>query len=98
MNQPVYQRSSRFVARRFDGELLLVPVSASAADMDSIFILNPVASLIWESLNETPFEEIVARVQVEFDVPPEQAAHDAHAFLAELIELQAAVSPAEPRS
>ncbi len=87
----VYQRSPRFVSRRLDGELLLVPISAGAADMDSIFILNEVASFIWETVDGQPLERLVAAMTSAFDVAAEDAARDARALLGELAQMGALV-------
>jgi hypothetical protein len=96
MTETRYARSPRFVSRRLDGELLLVPVSAGAADMDSIFILNPVASLIWDSLDGRPLADVVARIEGEFDVAGETAATDAADLLRELIGMNAVQPVPEP--
>jgi hypothetical protein len=94
MTDPIYQRSPGFVSRRLDGELLLVPVSARAADMDSIFILNPVAAFIWETLHGRALDEVVDRMSAEFDVGPDEAAQDARALIEELVALKAVTTAA----
>ena len=39
-----------FVTREIAGETLIVPVTGQAMDLESIFVLNPVGSRIWDLL------------------------------------------------
>jgi hypothetical protein len=71
-----------YVTRQIGGETLIVPVTGSVADLESIYVLNEVGSRIWDLLR-TPttvhrIAEVVAR---EFTVSPEGAAADVLTFL-----------------
>ena len=57
----------------------------SARD-STLFTLNPVATLIWQSADGgTPLDEIVERkICAEFDVAPETALKDAEMFVTDL--------------
>ena len=57
--------------------------------MDSIFMLNPVAALIWDCLHGRAIGEVVACVSAEFDVSTDEAAADARALIDELVALKA---------
>ena len=74
-------RSPEIAARAFDGETIIM----SAAD-SSLFTLNEVATVIWESADgSTPLEEIVAtRICLRFDVAQEVALEDAERLVEEL--------------
>lgn len=74
-------RSSAIAARLLGGEMMIM----SAAD-STFFTLNEVATAIWQAADGcTPLSEIVAaRVCSEFDVNPDQAAHDAEQFVKDL--------------
>jgi len=51
----IVQRSDdrrSFVTRENRSETLIVPVTGQAMDLDSIYVLNPVGSRIWELLRE----------------------------------------------
>ena len=77
------QRS--FVTREIAGETLIVPVTGRAMDLESIYVLNPVASRIWDLLRSpTTADRIAAIVAGEFAVTPEHAAGDVAEFLAAL--------------
>lgn len=68
-------RSSRVAARRLGDELLVMSVGDSA----SLFSLNKVAAILWESADGvTPLEEIVRnRICPRFDIAPDTALKDA---------------------
>ena len=74
-------RSSAIAARLIGGEMMIM----SAVD-STFFTLNEVATTIWQAADgQTPLSEIVAqRICPEFEVPREQAEHDAADFVSEL--------------
>lgn len=71
-----------FVTRQIAGETLIVPIAGQVADLDSIYVLNEVASRIWE-LVRSPIsvDRIAEIVASEFDVSKERAAEDVAEFL-----------------
>jgi len=74
------QRS--FVTREIAGETLIVPVTGQAMDLESIYVLNPVGSRIWELLRSpTTVDRIADAVAGEFSVSPQHAAADVGEFL-----------------
>ena len=84
----VVQRSDdqrSFVTREIAGETLIVPVTGRAMDLESIYVLNPVASRIWDLLRSpTTADRIAGIVAREFAVTPEHAAGDVAEFLESL--------------
>src|SRR6266850_3200471 len=81
----VVQRSDdrrSFVTREIAGETLIVPVTGQAMDLESIYVLNPVGSRIWELLRSpTTADRIAEIVAGEFAVSPQAAADDVVEFL-----------------
>lgn len=76
-----------FTLRQVAGEILAIPVGASALQLNGMIILNPVSKVIWECLEKgTTEEEILTTVTDLFDVEPDVAKEDVAAFLAVLIE------------
>jgi hypothetical protein len=74
-----------FVTREIAGETLIVPVTGHAMDLESIYVLNPVGSRIWELLRSpTSADRIAGIVASEFAVSPEHAAGDVAEFLESL--------------
>ena len=73
------------VTRQIAGETLIVPVAGQVTDLDSIYVLNEVASRIWELIRSpTTVERVAEVVAGEFDVSPERAAEDVAEFLGSL--------------
>ncbi len=71
-----------FVTRHIAGETLIVPVTGHVMDLESIYVLNPVGSRIWELLRSpTTVERIAGVVSDEFEVTPQHAADDVAEFL-----------------
>jgi hypothetical protein len=84
----IVQRSDdrrSFVTREIGGETLIVPVTGQAMDLDSIYVLNPVASRIWELLREpTTADRIAGILSDEFSVSSQDAAADTAEFVGAL--------------
>jgi Coenzyme PQQ synthesis protein D (PqqD) len=71
-----------FVTREIGGETLIVPVTGHVMELESIYVLNPVGSRIWELLRSpTTPGQIAAIVAEEFAVSPQDAAADTAEFL-----------------
>jgi hypothetical protein len=78
-------KDKNLVTRSIGGETLIVPVRSGIADLECIYTLNGVGSRIWELLDEhTPVKKIVEAICSEYDVTPEQAAHDISELLSGL--------------
>jgi hypothetical protein len=77
--------SRSFVTRHLGGETLIVPVTGGVADLECIYVLNPVGARIWQLLaTPTTPERIAAAIVREFDVTADEAAQDVSEFLASL--------------
>ncbi len=80
-----YRRSDDVVTRRIAGECLLVPIRGEVADLQRIFVLNPVGERIWESLAEDRrFDAICDTVQYAFEIDRPTLERDVIEFLAEM--------------
>lgn len=81
MTERYITRSSAIAARLLGDEMMVMSVADS-----TFFILNEVASVIWQSADGcTPLSEIVSgKVCQEFDVDPDQAQRDAERFVDDL--------------
>lgn len=82
----LYRQSVETVARRIAGEFLLVPLRGRLADLQRVYVLNPVGERLWESLGsgERTAEELLAVVVDAFAVGEEIARRDLAEFLAQL--------------
>ena len=80
------------VARPCGAETLLVPVCGGVGDLDSVYTLNEVGTVIWNAIAEpTRVEALVATVAGEFDVSADRARQDIDKFLEELAQLRLVV-------
>jgi hypothetical protein len=77
-----YRKKGEYVARVIAGETIVVPIRGQVGDLESIYNLNEVGSVIWEMTDgETPVSGMIQAVCREFDVSPEQAEQDTLDFL-----------------
>jgi len=80
-------RNQDVVARQIEGELIIVPIRRGVGDMNSLYTLNPVGSVLWEFMaEEHSLPEMVARVCDEFEVTATQAKGDIQTFLDSMLE------------
>ncbi len=77
----VYRKNPDFIFRNIAGEAVLVPVKNKAADMEYIYVLNPVAARAWDLLDgEKSGNDIVDIILSEFEVGPDMAVKDLEDF------------------
>ena len=80
-------RNQDVVARQIEGELIIVPIRRGVGDMNSLYTLNSVGSVLWEFMaEEHSLTEMVARICDEFEVTASQANSDIQAFLDSMLE------------
>lgn len=77
-----YVRSDSVVSRVIAGETLIIPVRKGVGDLASIYSLNEVASVIWQTIQQPCHrDEIVAAIEREFAAERSQIASDVDTFL-----------------
>lgn len=80
-------RNREVVSRQIEGELIIVPIRHGVGDLNSLYTLNPVGSVLWDFMMEGhTVPEMVQRVCDEFDVATAQAQDDVRSFLDSLLE------------
>jgi hypothetical protein len=88
-----FTKDKDFVTRTISGETIIVPIRGGVGELDSIYTLNEVGTRIWQLLDgQTPTDQIIETVALEYDVAPEEAATDVNEFLASL-EAQGLIRP-----
>ena len=81
----VYQRTREVVCREVGGESILVPIRNRVGDLESIFVLNPIAARIWSLLDRAiSVDDITNVICAEFDVDRDTASADVQELLASL--------------
>jgi hypothetical protein len=90
------RRAANLATRTVAGETIAVPIRASAADLESIYVFNEVGARIWSLLDGCEDREAIAReLAREFEVGEAAAREDVSRFLHELADL-GLVEAAEP--
>ena len=85
----VFAQSGEFVLRSVGTEAVLVPIRNRVGDLDSVYVMSPVAVRIWSLIDGVNDAETIAqRLREEYDVEPAEAAHDVSEFLAALEEAE----------
>jgi hypothetical protein len=81
------RRVQEVLRREIAGEVFLVPIRGKLADLQRLYVLDPVGDCIWEHLDGTSSrEEMVSVIVDRFCVEPEEAAADLDGFIEELWE------------
>jgi hypothetical protein len=89
MQSAVFAHSGEFVLRSVGDEGVVVPVRNRVGDLDSVYVMSPVAVRIWSLIDgRNDVEAIVARVREEYDVEPAVAARDVNELVAALEEAE----------
>ena len=81
----VYQPRPEMVTREIAGEVLLVPVRGKLAQLQQIFVLNPVGAYIWRQLDgERDLATIHGGLVDHFEVTASEAEADLFEYLGAL--------------
>ena len=89
----IFARNGEFVLSAVGDEGVLMPLRDRVADLDSVYVMSPVALRIWSLIDgATPVGTIAAHIEEEYDVTSGAAARDVAALLdalaaAELVRL-----------
>ncbi|HEY2120562.1 MAG TPA: PqqD family protein [Candidatus Acidoferrum sp.] len=80
-------RNREVVSRQIEGELVIVPIRRGVGDLNSLYTLNSVGSILWEFMTEGhTVQEMVNRICDEFEVTSMQAQADIQEFLGSMLE------------
>lgn len=83
----VFSHAGEFVLRAVGHEAVLVPIRNRVGDLDSIYVMSPVAMSIWSLIDGTKdVAAIVAAIEDEYEVAPEVAEKDVADLLVTLHE------------
>jgi hypothetical protein len=80
-------KSENVVFRKIENEYILVPIVASAADVDSIFNLNETGAVVWERIDGIKkLSDIVEDIKAEYESEGKKIEDDVMAFVNEMID------------
>jgi hypothetical protein len=83
----VYVPSEDIVVREIEGELIIVPLTANVADLESaLFTVNDTARAIWDRLDgKRTLHDIVRELGGSFEASPQEIAQDVAGFMSEVV-------------
>ena len=77
------------IKREIAGDTILVPVGKTVFDSNGLFVMNELATFIWDLLPQVETEEQICRAVLdEYDVTEEEASKDVSEFLAKLKQME----------
>ena len=83
----VLRKSQNVVFRKIENECILVPIVASAADVESIFNLNETGAAVWERIDGTKkLSDIIEDIKAEYESEGSRIEDDVMAFVNEMVE------------
>ena len=82
-----YKKKDNIAGRSIAGESFLIPVCGQPADMENIFVLNPLADFIWQRLDgQQTLAMTLEAIVRDFAVTGDQARSDMTDFIGQLLE------------
>lgn len=85
----ILKKSENVVFRKIQNEYILVPIVASAADVESIFNLNETGAAVWERIDGVKkLSDIITDIKAEYEGEGKQIDNDVMAFVNEMIEAE----------
>jgi hypothetical protein len=82
-----YIKEKEFVTREIAGETVIVPVKGNVGDLNSIYTLNEIGTMIWQLIDgKRTVGQIIESICSAYEVTPEEAEEDAVDFLKSLEE------------
>ena len=83
----ILKKSENVVFRKIQDEYILVPLVASAADVESIFNLNETGAAVWERIDGIKkLSDIIEDIKSEYENEGEKIEDDVMAFVNEMID------------
>jgi len=83
----ILKKSENVVFRKIQDEYILVPIVASAADVESIFNLNETGAAVWERIDGIRrLSDIIEDIKSEYESEGKKIEDDVMAFVTEIID------------
>ncbi|MFH2219771.1 MAG: PqqD family protein [Pseudomonadota bacterium] len=85
--ESAYAPSEDIVAREIEGEIIIVPLTASIGDMeDDLFTLNETGKAVWDMLDgKKCLKDVAEALAAAYEAPPGEIEKDVIGLLEELI-------------
>jgi coenzyme PQQ biosynthesis protein PqqD len=83
----IFKKGENVVFRKIQDEYILVPIVASAAEVESIFNLNETGAAVWERIDGIrKLSDIIEDIKSEYESEGKDVEDDVMAFVSEMIE------------
>ena len=83
----VIKKSENVVFRKIEDEYILVPMVASAADVESIYNLNETGAAVWERVDgKKSIKDIIEEIKAEYEDEGNQIENNVISFVREMTE------------
>ena len=80
--QKIFRKHPDFIAREIEGELILISISKSQADMECVYVLNGVGARIWQFIDgHKAVTEIIKLISKQYDARLEDIRKDVIDFI-----------------
>lgn len=85
MERRIMKTNDEYMLREIAGEAVLIPTGSASQKLNGMIQLTESAAFIWKQVDTAAdLEEIVVRVQEEYEIDEETARRDIYGFLREL--------------
>ena len=85
--ETILKKNENVVFRKIQDEYILVPIVASAADVESIFNLNETGAAVWERIDGIrELSDIIEDIKSEYESEDNKIEEDVMAFVNEMID------------
>ena len=82
----IFKKSENIVFRKIQDEYILVPVVASAAEVESIFSLNETGAAVWERIDGVKkLSDIIEDIKTEYESEGRKIEDEVMAFVSDMI-------------
>ena len=82
-----YARNPDFIFRKIVEEMILVPIVQDVANMDCVYALNEIGTLVWQQLeNPRSKQELSDIILQDYAAEPETVQMDLNVFLDNMLE------------
>lgn len=80
-------KNNDFIKRKVGDDVLLLPTGSTAQKFNGMITVSAVGESIWDQIEEVQsFEELVSRLEQEYDADRQTIAADCSAFLMQLLQ------------
>jgi hypothetical protein len=81
----IFRKITSVSTRTIGDEVILVPIKGQLAQLQQVFVLNPVGSFIWDHLDGTEdLNALKTALTAAFDVEPKEAENDIRGYIEDL--------------